>query len=339
MTQRFWELLSRYWSGDISTEELSELESMMVEHPDAWLKSGLVNQVSFRKEPLHSAGLTDRLMERIGEKVTAPPPRKRLQAVAAPLCILLACAGLFLLYHFYYKANKNYKQVATEMGMKTKLRLPDGSTIWLNAGSRLRYPDKFSKSSREVYLSGEGYFDIAQMADKPFIIHTDKMDIKVLGTAFNVRSYDDEDYAETAVVKGAVEVTMKDEAHPGNILLKPNQKVVWRKQEATPAATARQQKTIVVERQPLSMIGGDSTLTEEVAWMSNRLVFHNETMAALAHRLERWYGMKVLIQDNELAQRRVSGRADNLPIEKLLDILQKIAPFEYRIEDNTVIIQ
>ncbi|HVI45780.1 MAG TPA: FecR family protein [Chitinophaga sp.] len=340
MAQRFWELLSRYWSKEITTEELLELESLMLRNRDAWLKMGLIDQVSFHKIPMISEDTVDNLVVKISNQSTikaAMPNRLKHWIVRA--CVALAGAGLFLAHYLYSKRDDTYKQVITEMGMKTKMRLPDGSTIWLNADSRLRYSGNFGKNNREVYLGGEAYFDIKPMAGIPFIIHTSKMDIKVLGTEFNIRSYDDESYAETALVKGTVEVILKENDHRENIILKPNQKIVWRRINNASKVTASTQSTIKVERQPLSMLTGDSSLTEETAWMSNHLVFHNETLEALSHRLERWYGMKVIIRNQELKERRFSGRADNLPAEKLLDLLQKIVPFEYTIKDNILVIQ
>lgn len=145
-------------------------------------------------------------------------------------------AGALLVYHFYNRNDGVYKEMTTEMGMKTKKRLSDGSVVWLNAGSRLRYPEKFSSGQREVYLSGEGYFEVKASAGHPFIIHTSKMDIRVLGTEFNVRSYDDEDFAETALIRGAVEVAMKETGNNAPVLLKPNQKIIWKKPAAAVSA-------------------------------------------------------------------------------------------------------
>lgn len=344
MTQRFWELMSRYWNREISNDELSELESMLLQHPDAWLKSGMMDQLVFKKEAESSEEVTDRLMEKISLKAGGleQQPAKQKKRWWIPVGMAAVLAGALLVYHFYNRNDGVYKEMTTEMGMKTKKRLSDGSVVWLNAGSRLRYPEKFSSGQREVYLSGEGYFEVKASAGHPFIIHTSKMDIQVLGTEFNVRSYDDEDFAETALIRGAVEVAMKETGNNAPVLLKPNQKIIWKKPAAAVSAGVGLKKTAdkaVVERQPLSTVSGDSSLIEEVAWINNQFVFYNETLASLSTRLERWYGVKIVIQNPELREFRFSGRANNISIEKLLDILRKIQPFEYEIRENTVIIQ
>src|SRR4030095_9403678 len=123
-------------------------------------------------------------------------------------------------------ASEAMSSVATKNGNRTKIVLPDGSQVWLNAGSNLDYNNlNFNKDVREVSLNGEAYFDVAKNAGKPFIIHTKKMDIKVLGTTFNVRSYSDEKITEAALIKGSIEVTLKDRKDQ-KIILKPNEKII-----------------------------------------------------------------------------------------------------------------
>jgi transmembrane sensor len=94
--------------------------------------------------------------------------------------------------------------VSTKAGSKSKIQLPDGTQVWLNADSKLEYNENFNVKLREVKLSGEAFFDVVKNKDKPFVIHTSQMDVKVLGTAFNVRSYPDEATTETALLRVAL---------------------------------------------------------------------------------------------------------------------------------------
>lgn len=354
MTNRLWELLALQWSGEISTEEKAELEELLLEHPGDWLRTGQLDQLSFHKTlPPGEEEDTDALMDKVlGTISTAGSEplstgnnsrKKFLHAykyqVSIAIIMIAITAGLTFIY--LSQQRHRYKIVSTDAGMKTKIRLSDGSIIWLNAGSTLKYPEKLDKAQREVYLSGEAYFDIKQAPNRPFIIHAQKMDIRVLGTSFNVRSYKDEDFEETAVISGAVEVTVPEEHKVMKIT--PNQKVVLHKTSGGPvkkSSISAGEAGTRIERQPLSVISpADTSHVLETAWMNNQLIFRNETLLSLSQRLERWYGVKIIIEDQQLAMLRFSGRADNISIEKLLEILQNIQPFNYSMQDDIVTIK
>jgi transmembrane sensor len=357
MTNRLRELLALYWCNEISKEEKAELEQLLLKHPDVWLKSGLMDQLSFSKQPVmdedaaaewadkvsREIEVTENMQAGTEQQETArkrPPFRTALLASI----FLVAAAGLFLVYTWWMAAPGGYKVATTDAGMKTRIRLSDGTMVWLNAGSSLKYPPKFGKHTREVFLEGEAYFDVKQQVNQPFIIHTEKMDIKVLGTAFNVRSYEDEDFQETSLISGAVEISVKQADKLSRVVLKPNQKLVVHDIKHTQtkvekATIIHQSADVIIERKALSAIlSPDSGQVAETAWLSNRFVFQNETLESMARRLERWYGITIVIKDPQLSGLRFTGRADNLPLEKLLAILQEIKPFNYSIEDGTVII-
>lgn len=346
MTQRLSELLALHWSGEISGEEKAELNELLLQYPGDWLKAGLIEQLAFRKVMAEEDDKIDKLIDRVSSviekesKQQAPLIRKRRFPAGKLLLLSLMVVCMLLVYLYKVYSFSGYKIVTTEAGMKTRIRLPDGSTILLNAGSTLRYPEKMDKSLREVYLNGEAFFDVKHAANWPFVIHGEKMDIRVLGTTFNVRSYQEEDFEETSVISGAVEVLVKEGRQVFRIA--PNEKVLLRKDAAkhkNDNATNRGAKDAAIERRPLSPISvTDSTCVLETAWVSNQMIFQNETLSAIAQRLERWYGVKIVITDPQLAAQRFSGRADNVSIEKLLNILQEIQPFKYSIEDNKVTI-
>ncbi|RPD38097.1 FecR family protein [Chitinophaga barathri] len=352
MSNRFWELLGLYWRNEISKEEMAELEQLLLEHPEAWLKSGQLNQLSFTKKPVMdeaaAESLADNVLERIAAMdadaaLPAPPPKRRPAGKLwiAACCLLLVAGGI---YFSGILSPAELKVVTTDAGMKTRIRLSDGTMMWLNAGSTVKYPQKFGKTAREVYLSGEAYFDVTQDANRPFIIHTDKMNIRVLGTSFNVRSYKDEKFSETALISGAVEVTVQEAGAVRRVLLKPREKLVVR-EPADVKTKGGKDKTAgepqnVIEQTKISVVPSpDSSLVIETAWLSNQLIFQNETMESISRRMERWYGTTIIIEKPELSTLRFSGRADNLPLEKLLSVLREIQPFEYTVQGDTVIIR
>lgn len=355
MNERLWELLAKYWSDRISPEEKVEMESLLLEHPDHWLKTGLMQQISWKPEQMFSPKQADRIADRIvgeGQERSAPFhgrrkfPRVRYWRLAFVAGgILLVATFILVLYRNYQKlAAGRWQQVTTMDGMKTTMRLADGSELWLNAASSLRYPASFNEQTREVYLTGEAFFKIAPNASKPFLVHTPHMDIRVLGTAFNVRAYPDDPFSETSLISGAVEVVINRGGQKQQVYLKPAQKILVRPFVSEPAESeAAGERTsppggvgrdVVLE--PVHPLDGG--LTAETAWKDNTFWFGDEPLGSLAKRIERWYGVKVLIRDSVLAGYRFSGRADNLPLEGLLQMLEQSHPFSYEAGDREVVI-
>ena len=348
MTNRLWELLALYWQNELSTEERAELERLLLQHPDAWLKSGLLDQLAFKKVPVMNEEEADdwatqmeaRITQMEEEKIVEPRKRRLFPKVLIGLCCLLLTAGG--LYLFSGSKQNGMKVVTTDAGMKTRVRLSDGTMMWLNAGSSVKYPQRFSKQLREIYLSGEAFFEVEQDASRPFIIHTEKMDIRVLGTSFNVRSYTDENFSETTLISGAVEVSIPGPDSTRKVLLKPREKLVVSEPVNSASGNtliAKNNKQTIVEQKKIAPFPTqNSELVTETAWLSNQLIFQNETLGSISHRLERWYGVNIIIGNPELLEMRFSGRADNLPLEKLLTVLSEIQAFKYAIRGDSVII-
>lgn len=354
MNDRFWELLGKHWSDQISSVEKAELEQMLMDHPDYWLKMGMLERLGWKRSSLLSENRIDYLAEKaIQSEDQYNPERKRKRliwrAVAAIGLILLTAGTVIFLIQFRDMGNKLvWRQTTTTDGMKTMLRLADGTQLWLNAGSTLRYPEDFDNKTREVYLSGEAYFKVMHDAERPFIVHTSEMEVKVLGTEINVRAYKEEKYSSTTLINGAVEVVIHKNSKTKTVVLRPHQKIEVMKDEvvlSTPGPEKRREEIPALR-------GGDTisagivlapvtiqdSLISEVAWKENTLLFENETLRSLAFRLERWYGVTIEIKDSALANERFTGRADNVSVEKLLHILQLLKPFHYTTHDKKIVI-
>jgi ferric-dicitrate binding protein FerR (iron transport regulator) len=242
-------------------------------------------------------------------------------------------------------AGKSISSVATKNGNRTKIVLPDGSQVWLNAGSNLDYNNAdFNKEIREVSLNGEAYFDVTKNAEKPFIIHTKKMDIKVIGTAFNVRSYNDDKIAEASLITGTIEVMLKDRKDQ-KIILKPNEKITVvneePKQEIKPEkVNFVKSKTVPIPQIVVKEIKPDPTynIIGEIAWTQNKLYFDDETFEDIGHLIERWYGKKVIIANESLKSVHYTGNFENETMEEVLSYLKLSKSFNFRIGNDNVVI-
>jgi transmembrane sensor len=225
-------------------------------------------------------------------------------------------------------------QVSTRPGSRTQIKLPDGSTVWLNASSNLTYNEDFGKNIREVNLTGEAFFDVVRDPLHPFIIHTKMIDIKVLGTEFNVKAYPNESHTETSLIRGSVEITIKNRQNQ-KLYLKPNEKIVITNNEAGEKKTESVKPLIAI--QPLKYYPTDSAVTE-TAWVENILRFQDESFAEVALKMERWYGVHINFSDDRLAEYRLYGSFTKETVTQALDALKIGFKFNYKIEGERITI-
>lgn len=204
-------------------------------------------------------------------------------------------------------------------------RLPDGTSIWLNKKSKLTcYPG----DDRTVFLEGEAFFDVAKNPAHPFVIHTERMDITVLGTTFNVKAYKNDVSDETLLVSGAVEISLREQ-ESSKIRLRPNEKIILH--------TSSKQHPISFYEVKNSIANHDSTLNETL-WRENKLVFSHETFEQIAVKMERWYGVTIHIQDPSLKKLLFTAIFENETVDQTLTALQLSAPFHYQINQQDIII-
>ena len=264
---------------------------------------------------------------------------------------LTAAAAMLVAGFFYFQPNKAdsvssapvlAQEVSTKNGSKTSLILPDGSKVWLNAGSKLVYDKQFGQKLREVRLTGEAYFDVTHDKSRPFIIHTDQMDIRVLGTAFNVKCYPGEGKTEAALVRGSIEVTMRNRNE--KFVLKPNEKLVLNSPTSAPQLEGKVNPAQTIAKAPLVVIAPltpsvqDEAVIVETSWLENKLIFQEETFQEVALKMERWYGVTIRFTDPSLGRVRLTGSFENENINQALTALQYIARFKYHMEKDIITI-
>jgi len=364
--ERFWLLVSLKLSGEASPEELTQLHENIQQHPELASRveafSKLWNakysdefakkEAAFNK---HLQRLSNHLSDPVLQYESAEIPDDQLSvnAVANPvkkynwlLWSGSVAAALLIVWIFFFTYGNNIKNdariagntVTTKPGSKSNIQLPDGTQVWLNADSKLTYNENFLGKFREVELTGEAYFDVTKNKDHPFIIHTETMDIKVLGTAFNVRSYANEKITETSLYRGSVEVTLHNNSDK-KIILKPNEKITIQNEGAVPVS----QKSLKEKDEPLIMISQLHPFTKdsgsiEILWTKNKLAFDNESLEQVALKIERWYNIKVIITDDTLKKAEYSGVFDNESLTEVMEALHLTGNFNYIINKKEVII-
>jgi len=261
-------------------------------------------------------------------------------AIAAMLVISLSL-GL-ILFNRYYTSNSKLNMVSTQHGSKSKIQLPDGTEVWLNGGSQITYRNDYGANTRTINLIGEAYFDVKHDSRHPFIIHTKNLNIKVLGTAFNVRAYKEESSTEATLIRGSLEVSFPDRPNE-KILLKPREKVSFTAIEKVKVNNIKNEditpnKTMI----SLSKIEYSSKekLIEEIAWRENKLIFRSKAFAELAFELERWYNVKIEIKNDNIKDKKFTGIFKNETVLEALEALKQTYSFNYSVDktNNKIII-
>ena len=250
----------------------------------------------------------------------------------------MVLAGLFFAINYFVAGRNNNKIYSAAYGERKNIQLPDGTIVTLNAGSNIKINDQYGIAIRDIYLEGEAFFEVKHDSTRPFIVHTPAMDVKALGTAFNVKAYRDEKITETSLIRGLVEITLKQNNNL-KMLLYPNQKIAWQlgadktpvnNQGATKNAMALKDVNSLKKNLEVNNTGD----IKEIAWKANKLIFDDEEFGDIAVLLERWYGVKINFRDNALRSYRFTGIFEKEDLNTVLDFLKESRSFNYTIEKD-----
>jgi ferric-dicitrate binding protein FerR (iron transport regulator) len=375
---RIWQLLARKLSNEATQAELDELNALLKndeatasichtieEHwntnPDIdieFLDATYLLHLKRMQDQGLAMGTTHQQELFLGvpdstSKLPRKSAKKILLAAILPLLVLIILFSWFFLHTPQSNPNQVSgnlvklvelpNEIVTKNASKTKIVLPDGSVVWLNADTKLWYYKSFGNNLREVYLTGEAFFDVTKNPAKPFVIHTKLLDIKVLGTQFNVRSYPNDKTIETSLVRGLVQVTLHSRPDE-KYFLKPNEKLVvlntadsFNVQKQLPTISKNLDDNIVAIKN-LTPLQSNDSIKIETAWTKNRLCFTDENFEEVAHQLERWYDVQIVFKNNKYKDIRLNGSFVNETLTQALDALKFSTNFHYDIKDKTVTI-
>ena len=244
-------------------------------------------------------------------------------------------------------ADVAFNEITVPYGSRISIVLNDSSRVWVNSGSRISYPSNFAGDKREVYLEGEAFFDIQKDPSQPFYVKTSDIDIKVLGTRFNVKSYPEEDIIETTLESGQLMLLTKQSN--GSIgkqtLLNSNQKAYYSK-EARKLELGKQEdiKDLRPAPKDTSNLVNTKTIENiqhmsiETSWKDELLIFRDEPFSGLAKKLERWYDVEIILKDSELGDDEYTGTFRNETVEEAMEALRVAYPIDYTIDQSRIVI-
>jgi transmembrane sensor len=371
-----WNLIAKKLSGECTQDEQRELESLLRKNPDLhYSMQTIIDLWNSENEPDHEAARKafNHHVERMSKlnidfstptdsdvettTLTYPDQNSGNNTKKRVLWMSLSFATISLIIFGIKTSSSNnnlsaqsntgvraVSEISTKNGSKTSLTLPDGTLVKLNAGSSITYNGKeYGNTIREVNLTGEAFFDVVKNPEKPFIIHTNKINIRVLGTAFNVKSYPGEKNSETSLIRGSLEVTVKDRPAE-KYILKPNEKLVVANEEIlkVPVTVKKEEKKWVVQEpivalKHLTYQTKDSTVIE-TSWVENKLIFQDQNFKDLASQMERWYAVTISFKDAEQEEMRFTGVFQNETIQQALEALKLTNRFNYIISGTRITI-
>lgn len=325
----------------------------------------IASRKTFPKHRSISDEVFEKLLSQIEseENMEQDKPERRIISpfwyVAATIIVIFGLSFLIdisSLFNFGSQTSQNLEVIVPE-GQRSQVLLPDGTKVWLNAGTILKYPSTFLKHKREVYLEGEAFFKVTHNKRLPFLVHIkNNLTIKVLGTEFNVKCYNNERNVETTLIKGSVVFSQSDNNNKvlKEVNLIPKEKVTYDKiiQKMTvtkfdiPAssntAIATTSSSTVLKSKAADKkeeIENSDQLDELTSWKDDALVFEDETFEDISVKMGRWFGIPITIKDESLKQVRFTGKFINKEsVYQILDIINRSEPIQYTKKNNIIMI-
>ena len=307
-------LLLKYLNGTAKSEEQSRVDAWLAEEPAN-------NETLLQMARIYHA---QRTRLRIGERNTVHAwgrMNQRMKQRVRRIVFYRIAVVASILFGFWGTGSLVWKNqqvdplpqmitINTNAGMRSQLTLPDSSVVFLNAGSTLTYPSQFDKNERRVQLSGEAYFKVAHNKRRPFVVSVadNKMNIQVLGTAFNLQAYEQDSLAQIALIEGRVQVGIQGQN--GNIPLTPSNMITY------------DMKTGKVFTKKINA-------AQETGWMDGRLIFKDTPIPEVLRRLSHFYSVDFDVPDTVIKGYTFTGAFENRPLFQILDYLKISSKIEY----------
>ena len=330
MTERIINIANQFLAEkDCSSQELSALKKWLSD-PEAHLEvENWLSEHWISSSEIDSNTLIEYVFKQIQEYEEIHQPKSKIsisrilnvyQKIAAFLLIPIIGLGILYWVSQYNQSTGSYTETFAPRGQKSQIVLADGTKVWLNSDTKIKYPGNFSKNQRDVYLEGEAFFEVSKNPHQPFVVHTNGISVKVLGTKFNVKAYSDEDNVETSLFEGKISLLMTNPWSKETAVkeVRPGQSLLYSKAN----------RELTTNRFPQEEITG---------WKKNQLIFRDDTFSNLVKKVERWYDVKVVYDEKQFSDRRLTVELyEGERLERLLEILSKALCVEYKYENGEI---
>lgn len=315
----FWDLIASKLHGELDPEENKLFDREMADQQNQKLFSSgeKIHSGLNEAKRLRTAG-KDHSWQIIEKQIRQRTRRIFTQSLLKYAAVLVVAFGLGLYFHSLMTKTSEeiqYAEVEVLYGQTSHLFLFDGTEVWLNSGTRLRYPNRFNQDERNVFIEGEAYFKVTPNKNLPFKVKAGDLEVEVLGTSFNVSAYKDETFESVVLVEGKVQINDAEGKKIGDMV--PGQVAV--KTEGVPGV-----KLIVDD--PYSY----------TSWKDGKVTFSGEKLSDIARKIERWYNVEISFENENLKDFKFTGTIlRNKPIDQTIMAMEMLAPIRFKYEVKT----
>lgn len=306
-------LLEKFFSGQSTEEENNVLSKIFKDGGE-----DIFDEYCRRKWAENDCRIPTSVKARIRQSLFTKMPRVKWRRVIASASAVLAAAVIFFMCMLWSRPSENAApeifEIVAERGQKSSVTLPDGSRVMINSASTISYTSDYNVKERNVFLSGEAYFDVASNADIPFVVHADKVSVTALGTEFNVKAYAEDPYVVTTLVEGSV----RTEAGTQYELLTRAQEASYNKEADV-------------------LLAYDvKDISRAVPWIRNELLFENESLADIAVTLERMYNVTIVFEEEAAKGYSYTGLIRNNSLQNVLELISSTSPVGYKMNSGII---
>jgi ferric-dicitrate binding protein FerR (iron transport regulator) len=346
-----WEdLIIRFFNNELSINEEQELHNWINESADNYAifeqyRAVLVQSTSQINDSKAGELAWQKISPSIEERVVTLKIFTLTRYLKIAAAVLLIFMAGFFTSKYYMNQNtfspSTVCEISTPLGSKTFCTLPDGSQVWLNAGSKLVYPKNFDEKERKVTLVGEAFFKVKTNKNKPFIVATSQMNVRAYGTSFNVKAYPDEKVISTTLVEGIVKVDGIEGNKKFEYTLKPSQNITIVK-DVQETEKMVQKKQVAQKQKEMAIAESQTEIIKEVktelhtSWKDIRWNIEGESLNSLAVLLERRFNTKIFVEAEELNKYKFTGTIQNETLEQVMQFLSFTTPLNYKIGKGEV---
>ena len=306
-------LLEKFFSGQSTEEENNVLSKIFKDGGE-----DIFDEYCRRKWAENDCRIPTSVKARIRQSLFTKMPRVKWRRVIASASAVLAAAVILFMCMLWSRPSENAApeifEIVAERGQKSSVTLPDGSCVMINSASTISYTSDYNVKERNVFLSGEAYFDVASNADIPFVVHADKVSVTALGTEFNIKAYAEDPYVVTTLVEGSV----RTEAGTQYELLTRAQEASYNKEADV-------------------LLAYDvKDISRAVPWIRNELLFENESLADIAVTLERMYNVTIVFEDEAAKGYSYTGLIRNNSLQNVLELISSTSPVGYKMNSGII---
>lgn len=306
-------LLEKFFSGQSTEEENNVLSQIFKDGGE-----DIFDEYCRRKWAENDCRIPTSVKARIRQSLFTKMPRVKWRRVIASASAVLAAAVILFMCMLWSRPSENAApeifEIVAERGQKSSVTLPDGSRVMINSASTISYTSDYNVKERNVFLSGEAYFDVALNADIPFVVHADKVSVTALGTEFNVKAYAEDPYVVTTLVEGSV----RTEAGTQYELLTRAQEASYNKEADV-------------------LLAYDvKDISRAVPWIRNELLFENESLADIAVTLERMYNVTIVFEEEAAKGYSYTGLIRNNSLQNVLELISSTSPVGYKMNSGII---